>query len=209
MMLVKHVRTAALKVALFGATSVLLATGCAAPAMAAQAGTKPAAETPTVQGGGLDPATFEGTLVVATPSGAEVAVDVRAGEAPFVADTIQAADAAGALASLPFRTSRAVGCGQKVRSVAGIANTYATSVQGCAVIGYPGYRREYVWENTSDVSLCTKARGFNASNAPTWYTTGCGNGATFLVPWGNTLAYTQMQASSMSWATGAAYLWRA
>jgi hypothetical protein len=192
--------------AMVGCAIVVAQISIAGPASADDAGSERPL-TATREDVALDLATFEGPLVVATPSGAEVVVDVKAGQASVMAETIQAADIDGTLDSLPIRSSRA-GCGQKVRSVAGIGNTYATSVQGCAVIGYPGYRREYVWENTSDVYLCTRARGFNAVVA-TWYSTGCGGGATFLVPWGNTLAYTQMQGSSMSWATGAAYVWRA
>ncbi len=93
--------------------------------------------------------------------------------------------------------------------MAGIGGTWFTSVQGCAVFGYPGYQREYYWENASDVTLCTKGKGFNASQAAVWHSTGCGNGDAYRVPWGNVLAYTQMQGMSSSWATGAAYLWRA
>lgn len=195
-------------VAIAGCATILLSLLGPSPALADDDATARGVEHVTAEVGALDPATFEGPLIVATPSGSELVVDVKAGEAQAVADAIQAADIDGTLDSMAIRTSRA-GCGQKVRSVAGMANTYATSVQGCAVIGYPGYRREYVWVNDSDVHLCTRARGFGGNNAAVWYSTGCGGGATFLVPWGNTLAYTQMQGTSMSWATGAAYLWRA
>jgi hypothetical protein len=163
-------------------------------------------DTDLVPAGALDPATFEGTLVVAVPSGAEVVVNVKAGQAETVAAEIRAADSDGTLSASP-RSPRAVGCGVQVRSVA-YPTGYATSVKGCAVMGYPGYKREYKWEVTSDVNICTKGRGFASNNAATWFSTGCGGGS-YSVPWGNVLAYTQMQGLSMSGLTGATYVWRA
>ena len=94
-----------------------------------------------------------------------------------------------------------------VRSVAG-PGTWWDSVKGCAVAGYNGYRREYHWENTSDVELCTNGNGYNSSHKQAWYSTGC-NGGNPTVPWGNVLAYTQMQGFSLSGVTGASYLRRA
>lgn len=128
-------------------------------------------------------------------------------EAPAVVKQIQSADAAGKAQKLGQVVAPLAGCGENVRSLAGPFG-YATSVQGCAVIGYPGYQREYHWYKESDVSICTHGKGFNSSNAATWYNTGCQDG-NWLVPWGNTLAYTQMQGLSLSGATGAAYVWRA
>ena len=83
-----------------------------------------------------------------------------------------------------------------------------TSVQGCAVAGYPGYQREYSWSKTSDAGLCTKGKGFNSSNAGTWYSTACSSG-NWTVPWGNVLAYTQLQGMSTAGVVGATYDWRA
>lgn len=122
-----------------GCTAALLFSS-ALPATASDDSVAFAPETAQQENGAIDPTTFEGPLVVATPSGAELVVDVRAGKALEVAEAIQEADRQGSLDTLAIRTSR-TGCGQKVRSVGGIANTWATSVQGCAVIGYPGYRR--------------------------------------------------------------------
>jgi len=195
-------------------TAALVVVGVSALAVAPAAN----AETPTPQAapvvtsdaapqGALDPATFEGRLVVAVPSGHEVVVNVKAGEAPAVVKQIQSADAAGKAQKLGQVVAPLAGCGENVRSLAGPFG-YATSVQGCAVIGYPGYQREYHWYKESDVSICTHGKGFNSSNAATWYNTGCQDG-NWLVPWGNTLAYTQMQGLSLSGATGAAYVWRA
>ncbi len=64
--------------------------------------------------GSLDPATFEGPLLVALPSGSEVMAVVAAGEAASVAAEIRAADAAGDLSRHVVQT-RAAGCGVKVR----------------------------------------------------------------------------------------------
>ena len=75
------------------------------------------------------------------------------------------------------------------------------------MFGYPGYWRPYNWVNTSDMYICTNGRGYNSSAAASWYSTGC-NGGVNDVPWGNVLAYTQMQGMSLSGVTGASYDWK-
>lgn len=174
-----------------------------APAAATQAVTADVAP-PAVA---LDPSTFSGPLVIAVPSGHEVVVNVKAGDAPKVIADVQAADRAGKTQTLGKVMASMSGCGETVHSVAG-PGTWWTSVQGCAVAGYNGYNRQYHWENGSDVELCTNGRGYNSSHAAAWYSTGC-SGGDYSVPWGNVLAYTQMQGFSLSGVTGAAYLWRA
>ncbi|WP_290474030.1 hypothetical protein [Leifsonia sp. 71-9] len=156
--------------------------------------------------GALDPATFAGELIVAVPSGQDVVVTVEAGEAPSVIEEVQAADATGSPQSHGRVEQSRAGCGETVRSVAGMFG-YTTSVQGCAVAGYPGYQRSYSWSKTSDTSVCTKGKGFNGNNA-TWYSTSCSSGS-WSVPWGNVLAYTQMQGMSLAGVVGATYDWRA
>ncbi|GAA0434552.1 hypothetical protein [Leifsonia naganoensis] len=193
------------------AVAVLASIGTIAGATGANA-MLPESEAPTsdvpgeVRNGALDPATFEGELIVAVPSGHEVIVTVEAGEAPSVIEEVQAADATGSPQGQGRVVQSRAGCGEKVRSVAGMFG-YSTSVQGCAVAGYPGYQRSYSWSKTSDTSVCTKGKGFNGNNA-TWFSTSCSSGS-WSVPWGNVLAYTQMQGMSLAGVVGATYDWRA
>lgn len=122
------------------------------------------------------------------------------GEAPGVIKAVRDADAAGKLQTLGKTVAPMAGCGETVRAVAG-PGVWWNSVQGCAVIGYPGYSREYNWVNTSSGYICTNGRGYTASGVAGWYSTSCSGGA-HLVPWGNTLAYTQMRGMSLSGGIG-------
>jgi hypothetical protein len=158
----------------------------------------------------LDPATYEGILVVVTDIG-EFVVKVRKGEAALFLNRPD-----GKFSSLSeaakeiIRRSMApeIDCGQWVRSVAG-PGVYWDSIDGCAVAGYPGYVREYSWSNGSDMMVCVQGRGWNDSGA-IWGSLGCSDqGATFGVHWGNSLAYTKVRGMSLSGVTGAAYSWRA
>jgi hypothetical protein len=156
----------------------------------------------------LDPATYAGKLAVATPVG-DVMVTVDAGEAPSMIRDIRSAAERGEAGSFGPVLRAGTGCGSMVRSVAG-PGIYWVTVDGCAVAGYPGYKREYRWNNRSDVLMCADGRGFTSSGARTWYSASCTyDTATVSVPWGNVLAYTEMQAMSGSGATGAAFEWRA
>lgn len=157
--------------------------------------------------GPLDPTSFEGELIVAVPSGREIIVHVEKGEAPELIEQVRSEDAAGISPTRGRILQARAGCGEKVRSVAGQFG-WMTSVQGCAVAGCPGYQREYAWSKTSDTGLCTKGKGFNSTNTATWYSTAC-SGGNWSVPWGNVLAYTQMQGLSTAGVVGATYDWRA
>lgn len=189
----------------------------AAAAPAAQASTAPVE-------GQLDPATYEGALIVATDKG-DVVVTVEAGEgtlftnradgnvdslpaeaAEIVDNTgVSVADAeSGRLSQSEMGTLAS--CGVWLNAVAG-PGVYWETVDGCAVAGYPGYKREYSWDNKSDVLICAQGRGWNPSL--TWYGLGCSyDGGTASVPWGNSFAYTKVKAMSVSGVTGAGYSWR-
>jgi len=195
-------------------TTVAVAAGLmiASPAHAATASTNAAMDAEKVSvshmGGSLDPETYSGALLVATPEGDEVPVMVNSGEAPEVIARIRTESANGTLAASRDMSVAAVSCGVFVNAVA-LPFSYSTSPQGCAVAGYPGYQREYRWNNTSDVELCTQGKGFvNNGTLEVYQSTGCTSGA-YSVSWGNSLAYTQMKGMSLSGATGAAYQFRA
>lgn len=162
----------------------------------------------------LDPATYEGTLIVATPEG-DVYVDVAAGEAALFADRTD-----GSLESLPEQAQELIasqpqaridaaradgGCGNWQNAVAG-PGVYWESVNGCAVIGYNGYQRTYSWSNQGNMTICVQGR--SGSNA--WYTLGCagpgGGHSDVAVPWGNVLNYTKVKGQSVSTVTTAAYV---
>lgn len=155
----------------------------------------------------LDPDTFAGPVLIATPSG-EVYADVKAGELRAVAREIRANAQKGQIDQNNSVTPNA-SCGVWLNTVAGPA-TWWYSGDGCAVFGYTGYQRQYAWANTSSVTICAKARGFNSSGVETFYYLGCiagGSSRAPSVPWGNTLAYTGMQGLSVSGLT-AGYQWR-
>lgn len=166
--------------------------------------------TETLTNGSLDPDTFEGPVRIATTAG-EVLIKVSAGELPSKAAAVRAEVAEGKLApsaikSGPDASILAGGCDNWQLAVAGPFG-YANSTPGCAVFGYPGYERIYNWANGSNVQLCVQAKGWNGAGAETWYVLGCQGNQDWLVPWGNTLAYTQVRGKSLSGATGAGYSW--
>lgn len=159
----------------------------------------------------IDPTTFAGTMIVATPT-ADVVVSVVAGDAEATARRIQTAVAEGGAESarelgsvMPPQT----GCGDRQRSIAGMG-TYIDSVDGCAVFGYDGYQRIYHWYNTTgNIGICASGRGYSGSIAK-WYSVGCisgGSDYSASVPWGNVLAYTKMSAMATSTVTGGTYDW--
>ncbi|PZF10427.1 hypothetical protein DEI98_09240 [Curtobacterium sp. MCLR17_034] len=159
-------------------------------------------------GGTLDPETYSGALLVATPEGDEVPVMVKSGEAPEAIARIRTQAVDGTLATSREMSAAAVSCGVFVNAIASPFG-YAVSPQGCAVAGYRGYQREYRWNNTSDVELCAQGKGFvNNGTTEVYQSTGCTSGA-YSVSWGNSLAYTQMKGMSLSGVTGAAYQFRA
>jgi hypothetical protein len=183
-----------------------------APAQAATESTSAAMKSAEVSvaqmGGPLDPETYSGAILVATPEGDEVPIMVESGEAPEAIARVRAQAATGTLAVSRDMSIAAVECGKFVNGIASPFG-YATSPQGCAVAGYPGYQRQYFWRNTSDVQLCTQGKGFvNNGNLEVYQSTGCTAGA-YSVSWGNSLAYTQMKGMSLSGATGASYQFRA
>lgn len=189
------------------ATLVILgATAAPATAHTSHEGLEPSI-TPAEQGV-IDPTTFSGPLVVATDMG-DIAVVVEPGEAQAFMDR-----ADGRLESLSHRASRIITrfknspsplapCGVWLNALASPFG-YAESIDGCAVVGYPGYKRQYEWSNQSDVTICAQGRGWDPSVK--WTSLGCGGGKT-LVPWGNSIAYTKVKAISTSGVTGAAYRW--
>ncbi|CAN5178496.1 hypothetical protein BH09ACT6_BH09ACT6_12120 [soil metagenome] len=193
----------------FALSAALAASLLGTLALTGPAYASPAAQTTTQDGAGtLDPATYEGTMEVATPSGG-VVVEVRAGEALEVAKRVREAAAMGEADKYGTLLPAGVSCGDRVNSVAGPA-TYWDSIDGCAVFGYPGYQRGYRWFNTSSVTICASGRGYNSKGASGWYSAGClsgGASTTRMIPWGNVLAYTKMSAISISGATGGAYQW--
>ena len=199
--------------------SIVLVGAVALPANAATNTTLTPSPAPAVTGS-LDLATYAGTLDIATPNG-EVIVTVKAGEGPAVTAQVRQNASNGVPLARGVEAQQAAvtaiaaaTCGSRLNEVAGVGY-YAKSVQGCAVIGYPGYQREYDWFNTSDVGICALGNGYNASGTQGWYGIGCiDSGKSYYyyyyyysVPWGNTLAYTQVEAMSMSGVTGASYQW--
>lgn len=157
----------------------------------------------------IDPTTFSGNVIVATPQG-EVVTHVITGQLEQRILDIRKAAAQGDLTTYATRT-RGVGCGIWVYSIA-TPGGYGQSIDGCAVAGYPGYVRSYIWSNASDVTICTKGLGWSGGSA-VWVATGClgssGQGQSGgNVAWGNVLAYTKMAGLSVSGVTGAAYHWR-
>lgn len=167
--------------------AVALAVSLSSPAIADASSDQPSN---AKVNGPLDPATFSGTMIVATVDG-DVAVTVEKGEAASVANKIQADAVKG---KVPPTTDAQ--CNAPSNSYAPPTG-YSTSVQGCAVFGYRGYTRYYNWTNNTDGStICTKGNGYNSSGNQFWYSTGCkaaGASGSVVVPWGNVLAYTQMQ----------------
>lgn len=162
---------------------------------------------------GLDPATFEGPMIVATTQG-EIVVDVSAGEALLFADRTD-----GDIASIPAQGRAILGEGSAAKSAdaaadtcsgwkmatSGAAGNYLESTQGCAVFGYEGYERPYSYQNESDYTLCVSAR--TGSNG--WEEMGCsgpaGGAADVMVSWGNTLNYTKVKAASIAFPGH--YIW--
>jgi hypothetical protein len=165
----------------------------------------------------VDPEAYAGPLVVATEAG-DILVEVSPGEA---AEFLDRAD--GRLESLSVAARRIVAdagvdldSGLGVNAVDAECNVwqrevatpfvYMPSLDGCAVVGYPGYSRPYRWQNWSSVTVCVQGRGW--APGETWRSIGCsGDGGSTIVPWGNSIAYTKVKAMSVSGATGAAYNW--
>ncbi|WP_401000681.1 hypothetical protein [Agromyces sp. GXQ0307] len=146
----------------------------------------------------------EGSLFTDRPDGRLESLPIEA--AQIVEETgVRVADAeSGRLSQAEDGILAA--CGVWLNGVAG-PGIYWESVDGCAVAGYTGYKREYSWDNRSDVLICMQARGWNPSL--TWYGMGCSyDGGTALVPWGNSFAYTKVKGLSVSGVTGAGYAWR-
>lgn len=176
---------------------------------AANAETEQATDAPITDSpvsGTLDPSTFEGPVLIATESG-EYLTYVNSGELINTAqsvrnDVAKGVEPAGATTDAAARAT----CGTWHNAVAG-PSVWWTSVDGCAVFGYPGYVRYYSWENMSDVSACVQGKGWNSSGAATWTSLGCTDNADVAVAWGNVLAYTQVKGVSISTVTGAAYQW--
>ncbi len=201
-----------------GACAVALVGAGAIPASAS---TSDQGAAVTEISGVLDPSTFEGPVLVATPDG-EVLVEVAAGELEEVAEEIRgdvaagiitpsrnlAQGEAGALAEASPNTDVGIlgTCSTWQNAVASPFG-YALSGTGCAVFGYEGYERQYAWRNNSDVTACLQALGFNSSGAQSWYSLGCTPTSGVNVSWGNVLAYTQVRGLSVSGATGAGYSW--
>lgn len=179
---------------------------------------------PALPAGQLDASTFQGNMVVATEGG-DVVVSVDSGEAALFLDrpdgklTSLSEDAAAIVEATGIAASDAdagrlstsevgilAACGVTLNTLAG-PGVYWNSVDGCAVAGYPGYKREYKWDNRSDVLICVQARGWNPGE--TWYGLGCSySGGTQSVNWGNSFAYTKVKGMSVSGVTGASYNWR-
>jgi hypothetical protein len=190
-----------------GAAAALSILGIFGLAMPANAAAHVAPATVSTDGL-LNPATYSGPMVVATPLG-DVVVTVAAGTATQVAHRVQAAVANGKPAALNQLISPAVSCETWLNAVAGI-DAYAASVQGCGVFGYPGYKRLYEYSNNSDVDISWKGQGYSATPTRTWYAT-CsaegGDGCGHSVPWGNVLGTTRVEGKSNSIVTGGAYTW--
>jgi hypothetical protein len=162
--------------------------------------------------GALDPNTFAGPVQIATTKG-EVIVNVKAGGLPEAIIKVRTAVQNGTLdPSQPLPGDPTGSCDTWKTGTALIGGGWTTSLNGCAVVGYPGYVRPYSWANGSDVQGCVRAKGFtpNGTGGGTqgWYTLGCVDSNNVGVPWGNVLAYTQVQARSLSIATGMGYKWR-
>ncbi len=155
--------------------------------------------------GPLDPATFAGNVLIATPSG-DVAVTVRAGQLKAKAASVRAAVARGLQPSALSTFSTTGTCSEWHQAVAG-PDSWWVSSDGCAVFGYVGYERPYSWINESDVEACVAGKGFDSSGSQIWGSMGCQDASDVYVPWGNVLAYTQTEGLSLSSVTGAAYQW--
>lgn len=213
----------AMRLTLIGGTAVALSIGVAPAAQATSPATTVADTSNQSTDGQPDPSTYEGNIIVATDKG-DVVVSVKAGEAALFLDR-----ADGSLDSLPAKAAQIVeqsgvsvedaragllsdadvgilaACGIWMNSVAG-PGTYWTSVDGCAVAGYPGYYRGYTWSTGGTYLICAQARGWNPG--ATWYGIGCsstGGGAS--VPWGNSFAYTKMRANSILTVFPTGYSW--
>jgi len=206
----------ACKIALATGSSAALILGSTMTANAAESadfiGVAPVSNVEDAQ---LDPATYEGRLVVATEQG-DIVVNVEAGEAQAFMDrengSVEALspEANEIIDGGSKMAARGAGCNVWIDAVAG-PNRWAETVDGCAVAGYAGYTLPMSWANKSDVNLCVQGRGWTgaSSGTMTWKALGCGSGAADVkVPWGNSLAYTKARGTSVSVVTGAAYRWR-
>lgn len=155
--------------------------------------------------GVLDPATFEGPVLIATTAG-EIPITVKKGELLGKAKNVRAAVARGDSVQNLSNATALASCGSWHNAVA-LPTSYATSANGCAVAGYSGYTRPYSWSNQSDVTACVRGKGYKGSTV-IWQGLGACNSANDVrVPWGNVLAYTQTSGRSLSGVTGAAYRW--
>jgi len=209
-MIKNGIRTRIGRIAAAVAAAALISTVAVPAASAQSTGAEPTQDQVAVSGP-LDPKTFAGKVLIATSAG-EVLVSVDAGELLDTAATLREDVAKGELTATSIKASNVVsaaasgGCSTWQNAVAGPGVSW-NSTNGCAVFGYPGYKRQYSWQNQSDVSLCVMAKGWNASAAAAWYTLTCSSGTFGQILWGNVLAYTQVRGKSLSAITGAAYRW--
>jgi hypothetical protein len=190
------------------AISVIGVIGFAAPANASPNAAPHAAPTTASTDGVLNPATYAGRMVVATPLG-DVVVTVAAGQATEVAHSIQAGVANGNTATLNALVSPDTSCSTWIYDVA-TPFAYAASPNECAVFGYAGYTRQYTYANNSDITISFKGQGYTSTPAQHWYAT-CtvdgGDGCYHSVPWGNVLGTTRVEGEALSDGTGGAYAW--
>lgn len=195
-----------LRIAIGFLVVILGATASTSAAMAADAYSVPNASVRADADGLIDPATFEGPLVVATDTG-DITVELTPGQASAFANRTDArieslsSEAQGIIEHQRVPDA----CGVWINAVAG-PNVWWDSVDGCAVVGYPGYVRPYEWANATSITACVRARGWNPGEV--WISIGCGGGGSASIPWGNSLAYTKVSGMSLSGVTGAAYRWK-